>query len=41
MPPAAVGSSYISGVHFSSDMKSYAYDVQRKLDVLYPVDGLR
>ncbi|HTS38600.1 MAG TPA: protein kinase [Candidatus Solibacter sp.] len=41
MPPDPVGITYITDIHFSSDMKSYVYDVQRRLDVLYVVEGLR
>jgi len=41
MTPDPVGITYLAHVNFSSDMKSYVYDFQRKLDELYVVDGLR
>jgi len=40
MPPDPVGVDYLTDVRFSSDMKSYIYDFQRKLDILYIVEGL-
>lgn len=41
MLPDPLGITYMQDLRFSSNMKSYDYDVQRKLDVLYLVDGLR
>jgi len=40
MPPDPVGIVYLSDIHFSADMKSYVYGFQRKMDVLYLVEGL-
>lgn len=40
MPTDPVGITYLTDLHFSSDMKSYVYDFQRKMDALYVVEGL-
>ena len=40
-PPDPVGVTFLSNVYFSSDMKSYVYSINRRLDVLYLVEGLR
>jgi hypothetical protein len=39
-PPDPIGITYMSNIYFSSDMKSYVYSINRRLDVLYLVDGL-
>jgi hypothetical protein len=40
-PPDPIGITFLSGIYFSADLKSYVYSVQRRLDVLYVVEGLR
>jgi Tol biopolymer transport system component len=40
-PPDPVGVTFLSNIYFSSDMKSYVYSFNRRLDVLYLVEGLR
>jgi len=40
-PPDPVGVTFLSNIFFSEDMKSYAYSINRRLDVLYLVEGLR
>ncbi|HLV86892.1 MAG TPA: hypothetical protein VKV39_07950 [Candidatus Sulfotelmatobacter sp.] len=40
MPPDPVGITYLTNVRITPDLKSYVYDFQRKLDVLYVVEGL-
>ena len=40
-PPDPVGVTFVSNVFFSEDMKNYAYSINRRLDVLYLVEGLR
>ena len=39
-PPDPVGLSFVSNIFFSEDMKSYAYSINRRLDVLYLIEGL-
>jgi hypothetical protein len=39
-PPDPVGITFIEPVFLSSDLKSYAYSVDRRLDVLYFVNEL-
>ena len=40
MPPNPLGVTFTGQAHLSSDLKSYVYTVDRRLDVLYVVDGL-
>ncbi len=40
-PPDPVGVTFLSNIFFSADMKSYVYSINRRLDVLYLVEGLR
>jgi hypothetical protein len=40
-PPDPVGVTFLSNIFFSEDMKSYVYSINRRLDVLYLVEGLR
>jgi hypothetical protein len=40
-PPDPIGVTFLSNVYFSSDMKNYVYSINRRLDVLYLVEGLR
>ena len=39
--PDPIGITFMSNIYFSSDMKSYVYSINRRLDVLYLVEGLR
>ena len=39
-PPDPVAITYLGSVYMSSDGKSYAYSINRRLDVLYLVEGL-
>lgn len=41
VPRDPVGITFIPSIVMSSDLKSYVYSVDRRLDVLYLVDGLR
>jgi len=41
IPPDPIGITYMSNIYFGSDMKSYVYSINRRLDVLCLVDGLR
>jgi len=41
MPPNPVGITFVTSIFMSSDLKSYVYSIDRRLDVLYLVDGLR
>ena len=40
VPPDPVGITYVSSILLSSDLKSYAYSIDRRLDVLYLLVGL-
>jgi hypothetical protein len=40
VPPDPIGVTWVGGIFFSSDMKSYVYTVQRRLNILYLVEGL-
>jgi hypothetical protein len=40
-PSDPVGISAMGNIFFSADAKSYVYTFNRKLDVLYVVEGLR
>jgi eukaryotic-like serine/threonine-protein kinase len=40
-PTDPIGVTFLSNIYFSSDMKSYVYSINRRLDVLYLVEGLR
>lgn len=40
-PPDPVGVTFLTDLFFSEDMKSYVYNINRRLDVLYLVEGLR
>jgi hypothetical protein len=40
-PSDPVGISVMGNIFFSADAKSYVYTFNRKLDVLYVVEGLR
>jgi hypothetical protein len=41
MPPDPVGITFVTTIFISSDLKSYVYSIDQRLDVLYLVDGLR
>jgi hypothetical protein len=41
MPPNPVGITFVTWIFMSSDLKSYVYSIDRRLDVHYLVDGLR
>lgn len=41
MPPKPIGITFVTSIFMSADLKSYVYSIDRRLDVLYLVDGLR
>jgi Tol biopolymer transport system component len=41
VPPDPIGVTLVAGILFSADMKSYAYSINRRLDNLYLVEGLK